>query len=213
MLCRYSWVKVLKEFLDFWTGQIIFYSQNNRPLDLSLYNALNDFDFCRLLLRYIISTSSSCITKFLRMEFTDGTPDAVAMVTGPVEAVVADQHAGVVGVPLVVAKRLGDRVPIDVARVQILTGRLPNPTSKILDATRPEIAACLYTKWSYVREIHFPNVISVLLWVTRYLIPRCLKWPDLLPEFQPTPTTCRYRRRKLSGRFDSSENNPRAMEI
>lgn len=147
------------------------------------------------------------------MEFTDGTPDAVAMVAGPVEAVVADQHACVVGVPLVVAKRLGDRIPIDVARVQILTGRLPDPTSKILDATRPEIAACLYTKKSYVREIHFPNVISVLLWVTRYLIPRCLKWPDLLPEFRPTPTTCRYRRRKLSGRFDSSENNPRAMEI
>ncbi len=95
----------------------------------------------RLLLRYIIGTSSSCITKFLRMELTDGTPDAVAMVAGPVEAVVADQHACIVGVPLVVAKRLGDRIPIDVARVQILTGRIPDPPTEILDATRPEIAA------------------------------------------------------------------------
>ena len=76
------------------------------------------------------------------MEFTDGTPDAVAMVTGPVEAVVADQHAGVVGVPLIVAKRLSDRIPVDVTGVKIFTGRLPDPSPECLDAARPEIAPC-----------------------------------------------------------------------
>lgn len=37
-----------------------------------------------------------------------------------------------------------------------------------------------------------------------YLIPKCLKWLDLLPEFRSIPTTCRYPRKKIFVRFDSS---------
>jgi hypothetical protein len=63
------------------------------------------------------------------MEFTDGSPDTVAMVTSPMEAVVSDQHAGVIGVPLIVAERLSDGIPVDVTGIKIFTGRLPEPSS------------------------------------------------------------------------------------
>jgi hypothetical protein len=76
------------------------------------------------------------------MKLTDGTPDTVTMVTGPMQSVVSDQHASVVGVPLIVAKRFGNRIPVDVTRVKIFTGRFPDPSAKIFDATRPKIAPC-----------------------------------------------------------------------
>lgn len=75
------------------------------------------------------------------MKFTDGTPDTIAMITAPMQTVVTDQHAGVIFVVLIVAKRLCNRIPIDIARIEIRIGRFPNPSSKCFDTTRPKIAS------------------------------------------------------------------------